>query len=110
MHVIQLDTIVGSYGLLSLDPSQTSEIVVDSLSPNNVPRDSVGDQCLRFYYYFTVYNNANWSQRIQLWIRPDNETANQYQIGTLTVSEMVDNKWNFQNITFSVMFANYTVR
>jgi hypothetical protein len=99
----------GSYGFLSLNTSNTTEIIIDSLTPNTLLRDAFGNQCLRFYYYFTVYNGFDSGQQIQLWMRPNNETANQLSIRNLTVTEMVDNKWNFQNIDFNSSFINYTL-
>ena len=107
---IQLSGFVGSYGLISLDPLDTSKTIVGSIKSNVMMRDAVGNQCLRFYYYFTVYDQLNWGQQIQVSIRPDNQTDDQISIGNLTIADMKDNKWNFQNITFNSTFADYTVR
>jgi hypothetical protein len=86
------------------------EIVIDSVYPNVVLRDSVGNQCLRFFYYFTVYDGEDWGQQMQVWIRSDDEHDDRTLVGNLTVSEMKDNKWEFQEITFNSTFSPYRVR
>ncbi|CAF4327396.1 unnamed protein product, partial [Adineta steineri] len=52
------ECIIDYYGLTSLEPSETMKTVTDSLIPNVMARDASGDQCLRFYYYFTVYDGS----------------------------------------------------
>ena len=101
---------VDSYGLISVDPSETSKTIIDSLTPNVNVRDAAGDQCLRFYYYFTVYDGQDWGQQIQLSIRPNNQTVNQRSIGNLTVDDMKENKWQFHDVTFNPAGSAYTVR
>jgi hypothetical protein len=57
-----------------------------------------------------VYNGEDWGQQIQLWIRPNNLTDNEFLIGNLTFNEMQNNSWNFRDITFNSAFSSYTVR
>jgi hypothetical protein len=57
-----------------------------------------------------VYNGEDWGQQIQLWIRPNNLTDNEFLIGNLTFNEMQNNSWNFRDITFNSTFSSYTVR
>ncbi|CAF2408516.1 unnamed protein product [Rotaria sp. Silwood2] len=71
--------------------------------------DSVGQQCLRFYYYFTIYDKEDWGQRIQVLIRPNNETADEFSIKNLTIVNMNENKWEFQSVTFNSTFSRYTL-
>ncbi|CAF1687358.1 unnamed protein product, partial [Adineta ricciae] len=87
--------VLGEYGLITLPPSQSNVTVTDSLTPNvpPKPRDASGAQCLRFYYYFTVYDGQDWGQQIQLWIKP-NDGGDRVEVGTLTVNDMKENKWN----------------
>jgi hypothetical protein len=101
---------LGSYGLISLNSSESSKTVVDSLNPNVLLGDSIEERSLRFYYYFTVYNQTNWGQQIQIWIRPNNETDNQTSLGNLTFNDMKDNKWEFRELTFNPGSSNYTVK
>ncbi|CAF0913576.1 unnamed protein product [Adineta ricciae] len=86
--------VLGEYGLITLPPSQSNVTVTDSLTPNvpPKPRDASGAQCLRFYYYFTVYDGQDWGQQIQLWIKP-NDGGDRVEVGTLTVNDMQRNKW-----------------
>ncbi len=100
---------LGSYGLISLDSSEPYKTIIDSLNPNTLLRDSVGDQCLRFYYYFTVYDKENWGQEIGVQIRPNNPTDSQFSIDTITSNNMQNNGWNFREITFNSNFSDYTV-
>jgi hypothetical protein len=107
---VKSDVFIGSYGLISLKPSETSKIIIDTLNSNALLRDSVGEQCLRFYYYFTVYDQQDWKQQIQILIRPNNETDDEFLIKDLTVAEMTNNKWEFQEVTFNSTFVLYTVK
>ncbi|CAF1611492.1 unnamed protein product, partial [Adineta ricciae] len=77
-----------------LPPSRSNVTVTDSLTPNvpPKPRDASGAQCLRFYYYFTVYDGEDWGQQIQLWTRPSNG-GDRVEVGILTVNDMKENKW-----------------
>lgn len=109
-HDVKSDIFVGLYGLVSLDLSEAPVIIVDAFNPNVALRDSVGEQCLRFYYYFTVYDKQDWGQHIQIWQRPYNQTDNQLLLMNLTSVNMTDNKWEFQELTFHSNFAPYTVR
>ncbi|CAF1533237.1 unnamed protein product [Adineta ricciae] len=90
----------GFYGLISLDSSEKSKTVIDPLVPDVTMRDASGDQCLRFYYYFTVYDDYNRDQHIQLWIRPNNHSNTRYSIGNLAMNDMRYNGWHFHYITF----------
>jgi hypothetical protein len=109
-HDVKSYVFIGSYGLISLNSSNPSETIIDSFNPNVVLRDSVREQCLRFYYYFTVYNKTDWGQQIQIWIRPNNETDDQLLLRNLTFTEMKDNKWEFQELSFNSTVVPYTVR
>ncbi|UJR32950.1 hypothetical protein I4U23_020413 [Adineta vaga] len=101
--------VVDQYGLISLVPSENAKIVIDSLTPNVSPRDVSGDQCLRFYYYFTVYDGADWGQQIELTIRYNNGSV-QASIGTLTIDDMRENKWNIATIPFQRESSNDTLQ
>ncbi|UJR32998.1 hypothetical protein I4U23_020460 [Adineta vaga] len=94
----------GSYGLISLDSSNISRTIIDPLMSNTAMRDVSGDQCLRFYYYFTLYEGKNWGQQIQLWIRPNNQSDSRRSIGNLTVDDMKENRWKIRT---SVDNLNY---
>jgi hypothetical protein len=61
-------------------------------------RDSAEEQCLLYYYYFTVYDELDWGQQISISIRSDNEV----EIDPLSVAEMVDNRWHGINVTFNL--------
>ncbi|CAF2853459.1 unnamed protein product [Rotaria sp. Silwood2] len=99
----------GFYGLTSLNSSEPSKTIIGSIDSNSILRDSVGQQCLRFYYYFTIYDKEDWGQRIQVLIRPNNETADEFSIKNLTIVNMNENKWEFQSVTFNSTFSRYTL-
>ncbi|CAF1435314.1 unnamed protein product [Rotaria sordida] len=99
----------GLYGLVSLNSSDESNTIVGSIDTSSILRDLVGEQCLRFYYYFTVYNGQDWRQQIDVSIRPDNDAGREFLIGNLTILDMEENGWQFQNITFNSTFSNYTL-
>jgi hypothetical protein len=96
--------------LISLDPSEKSKRVNDSLIPHIAFRDSLGDQCLRFYFYFTVYDEQDWGQQVEVLITPHNDVDEQFSLGNLTHDDMKNNKWEYRDITFNSTFSNYTVR
>ncbi|CAF1341918.1 unnamed protein product [Rotaria sordida] len=99
----------GLYGLVSLNSTDQSKAIVGSIDTSSILRDLVGEQCLRFYYYFTIYNGQDWRQQIDVSIRPDNDTDRGFLIGNLTILDMEENGWQFQNITFNSTFSNYTL-
>ena len=94
---------------MSLDSSEKSKTVIDALVSDVTMRDASGDQCLRFYYNFTVDEDYNGDQQIQLWIRPNNRSDTRYSIGNLTVNDMKYNGWHFQSITFKRQSSADTV-
>ncbi|CAF4316660.1 unnamed protein product, partial [Rotaria sordida] len=69
----------------------------------------VGQRCLRYYYYFTVYDKLNWGQQISVLIKFDNEANNEIQIDRLSAVDMIENRWHSRNITFNSTFANYSL-
>ncbi|CAF1467811.1 unnamed protein product [Adineta steineri] len=98
------------YGLTSLQPSETMKTVTDSLIPNVMARDASGDQCLRFYYYFTVYDGNDWGQQIELLIIPNDPDQLPFSIRTITTIDMQENKWQFENITFKSALSSYKLQ
>ncbi|CAF4490507.1 unnamed protein product, partial [Rotaria sp. Silwood2] len=99
----------GNYGLISIEPWESNKTLIQSISQGVMRRNSVGEQCLRYYYYFTVYNQFNWGQRISVSIRPKNEITNEIEIDQLSIVDMVENRWHPRNITFTSAFSNYTL-
>ncbi|CAF1015967.1 unnamed protein product [Rotaria sp. Silwood1] len=100
---------LGLYGLVSLNSSEPLKTINESINTNLILRDSIGEQCLRFYYYFTFDEGQDWGQQIQVWIRPNNESDNAFLIKTLTRNDTIENKWQFQDVTFNSTFSNYTL-
>ncbi|CAF4182541.1 unnamed protein product, partial [Rotaria sordida] len=99
----------GSYGLISIDAWERNKTIVQSISQNMIIRDSIGEQCLRYYYYFTVYDNLDWGQKISVLIKYDNQNSNESEIDRVSVVDIVENRWYSRNITFSSIFINYTL-
>jgi hypothetical protein len=102
--------LIGSYGLASLDPSEEPKTVTDSLNLYTTFRDSFGDQCLRFYYYFTVYDQQDWGQQIEVLITSHDEVDEPIPLGVLTYDDMKNNSWVYHDVTFNSTFSNYTVK
>ncbi|CAF0764019.1 unnamed protein product [Adineta steineri] len=101
------ECIIDYYGLTSLNTSETSKTITDSLIPNVMVRDASGDQCLRFYYYFTVYSGEDWGQQIQLRIIPKDSAKPSFFIENITTTDMKENKWQFKEITFKSELSSY---
>ncbi|CAF3419305.1 unnamed protein product [Rotaria socialis] len=102
----------GLYGLVSLNSSESSRTIFDSINStdsNAIAEDFSEVQCLRFNYYFTVYDGEDWGQEIQVWIRPNHEINNQYSIENFTVADMNENKWQNGEVTFTSVSSNYTL-
>ncbi|CAF0746195.1 unnamed protein product [Adineta steineri] len=102
--------IIDYYGLISLEPSETSKTINDSLTPNVMARDASEEQCLRFYYYFTVYDGEDWGQQIELRIIPNNQSDNRVLVETLKFKDMKENKWQFKNMTLNSSMSPYTLQ
>ncbi|CAF4292378.1 unnamed protein product, partial [Rotaria sordida] len=74
-----------------------------------ITRNLVGEQCLRYYYYFTVYDKLDWGQHILVLIKSDNKTNNEIEINRLSTVDMIENGWHSRNITFNSTSANYSL-
>ncbi|CAF4222891.1 unnamed protein product, partial [Rotaria sordida] len=74
-----------------------------------ITRILVGEQCLRYYYYFTVYDKLDWGQHISVLIKSDNTTNNEIEIDRLSAVNMIENSWLSRNITFNSISANYSL-
>ncbi|CAF4274794.1 unnamed protein product, partial [Rotaria sordida] len=99
----------GNYGLISIKPWESSKTINESINEEMMIRNAVGQRCLRYYYYFTVYDKLDWGQQISVLIKFDNETNNETQIDRLSAVDMIENRWYSRNITFNSIFANYSV-
>jgi len=102
--------VLGNYGLISIEPSESNKTISSSIYPTIMIGDSAEEQCLLYYYYFTVYDELDWGQQISVSIRSDNETDNETVIDRLSGAEMIDNRWHGRNVTFNSTSTNYTVR
>ncbi len=96
--------------MISIDSWESNKTISRSIFPSIKIRDSAEEQCLLYYYYFTVYNEADWGQQISVSIRSDYETDKEIVIDRLSVAEMIDNRWLERNVTFNSTSTNYTVR
>ncbi|CAF0925639.1 unnamed protein product [Rotaria sordida] len=97
----------GNYGLISVKPWESSKTIVESINEEMMIRSSVGHRCLRYYYYFTVYDKLDWGQQISVLIKFDNEINNEIEIDRLSAVDMIENRWHSRNIAFNSIFANY---
>jgi hypothetical protein len=103
--------VLGNYGLISIESWESNKTISSSISPSIMIRDSAEEHCLRYYYYFTVYDELDWGQQISVSIRSDNETDKETVIDQHSVAEMIDNRWQRgRNVTFNSTSTNYTVR
>ncbi len=102
--------VLGNYGLITIESWESNKTISTSISPTITSRDSAEEQCLLYYYYFTVYDELDWGQRISVSIRSENETDNETVIDRLSVAEMMDNRWHGRNVTLNSTSSNYTVR
>ncbi|CAF1510894.1 unnamed protein product, partial [Rotaria sordida] len=98
-----------NYGLISIEPWESSKTIVESINEEMMIRSSVGHRCLRYYYYFTVYDKLDWGQQISVLIKFDNEINNKIEIDRLSAVDMIENRWHSRNVTFHPIFANYTL-
>jgi hypothetical protein len=72
--------------------------------------DDLREQCLRFYYYMTVYNDlSDRGQKIGIYMT-DNQTLNFAQIDMVTIQDMRTNGWQYHNVTFNSSADNYMVK
>jgi hypothetical protein len=98
--------VLGDYGLISLNFGEANKTITDLVTGNIITRDLVGDQCLRYYYYY----QTDWGQQLSVSIRPDNQTDGEVEIDRLSFFEMTENRWHQRNITFNTTTTNYTVK
>ncbi|CAF4657202.1 unnamed protein product, partial [Rotaria sp. Silwood2] len=100
---------LGNYGLISIDAWESNKTIVKSISQDEKIRNSVREQCLQYYYYFTVYDKLDWGQQISVLIKSENETDDENEIDRLSVVDILENRWHPRNITFNSTYANYTL-
>lgn len=98
-----------SYGLVSLDASETNRTISHSLKSQVITRDKQGEQCLRFYYYFTVYERRDWGQQIEVLIHSNTDINQPISIDKRSFQNMEENKWNFGEVTFNSTSKDYSV-
>lgn len=102
--------ILGMYGLIRIEPSESNKTLVQPISQESIMRISRTEQCLRYYYYFTFYDEFNWGQRILISIKNENDTDdNTTEIDRVSINDIKGNGWNFRNITFESTSNNYSV-
>jgi hypothetical protein len=99
----------GNYGFVSLNASETDRTISDTLTSPAITRGERDEQCLRFYYYFTVYEREDWGQQIEVSIQPDMDSNQTISIDTRSFKDMEENKWNFREVTFNSTSKNYSV-
>ncbi|CAF4211202.1 unnamed protein product [Rotaria sordida] len=99
----------GNYGLISINASESAKTIIKPVSQEMITRNIVGEQCLRYYYYFTVYDKLDWGQHISVLIKSDNTTNNEIEIDRPSAVGMVENRWHPRNITFNSISANYSL-
>jgi len=94
--------------MVSIDSHERSKTIIDSL--NSSTDDNSIEKCLRFFYYFTIdEQRTDWGQQIYVWLRPENRTENRILLTNLTIRNMTENKWEYNEVTFNVLSNNYTV-
>ncbi|CAF1547885.1 unnamed protein product, partial [Rotaria sordida] len=91
----------GNYGLISIEPWESSKTIFKSINKGMMIRNSVGEQCLLYYYYFTVYDKLDWGQHISVLIKSDNATDNEIEIDRLSAVDMIENRWQSRTKTFN---------
>ena len=101
--------VLGNYGLISIEPWESDKTIIKPVSQEMITRNLVGEQCLRYYYYFTVYDKLDWGQHILVLIKSDKETNNKIEIDRLSAVDMIENRWYSRNKTFNSASNNYTV-
>ena len=103
------DCASGNYGLMFLDPSDSNKNITTSISDESLMRSLSGDEhCLRYEYFFTVYDDADWGQQLSVWIK--SVDGGEELIDRIRVDEMQENRWYERNKTFVAPSTNYTVR
>lgn len=96
--------------MISIEPSESNKTISQSITQEmNYGYRATEEQCLQYYYYLTVDEDFDWGQQILILVRSDNETDNETEIDRVSVVDMIDNRWNWRNITFTSPSSNYTV-
>ncbi|CAF3905024.1 unnamed protein product, partial [Rotaria sp. Silwood1] len=98
-----------NYGLITIDAWESNKTIVQSINEGMLIKNSDGERCLLYSYYFTVYDQLDWGQQISVLIKFDNETDDESEIDRVSVVDMVENRWYSRNVTFNVTFTNYTL-
>lgn len=102
--------ISGKYAFVSIQPGESNKTISQKVSNDALIHKSIGEQCLQYYYYFTIYNGANWGQLISVSIEHDNKTNNITEmVDNLLFSDSKENRWHNRSITFNPAWSNYTV-
>ncbi|CAF4527941.1 unnamed protein product, partial [Rotaria socialis] len=97
------------YGLVSINAWESSKTINQLISQDAMMRDSVEEQCLQYYYYFTVYEKLVFGQQVSVLIKSDNETEDEIEIDRLSDIDMIENRWHSRKVTFNSTSTNSTL-
>ncbi|CAF3413414.1 unnamed protein product, partial [Rotaria socialis] len=100
---------LGYYGLVSINAWESSKTINQLISQDAMMRDSVEEQCLQYYYYFTVYEKLVFGQQVSVLIKSDNETEDEIEIDRLSDIDMIENRWHSRKVTFNSTSTNSTL-
>ncbi|CAF4798115.1 unnamed protein product [Rotaria socialis] len=100
---------LGYYGLVSINAWESSKTINQLISQDAMMRDSVEEQCLQYYYYFTVYEKLVLGQQVSVLIKSDNKAEDEIEIDRLSDIDMIENRWHSRNVTFNSASTNYTL-
>ncbi|CAF4116572.1 unnamed protein product [Rotaria magnacalcarata] len=69
----------------------------------------VEEECLQYFYYFTVYEELFLGQQVSVLIKSDNEseTEDEIEIDRLSDLDMIENRWHSRRVTFNSTLFNY---
>ncbi|CAM2722595.1 unnamed protein product [Rotaria socialis] len=100
---------LGYYGLVSINAWESSKTINQLISQDVMMRDSVEEQCLQYYYYFTVYEKLVFGQQVSVLIKSDNKAEDEIEVDRLSDIDMIENRWHSRNVTFNSTSTNYTL-
>ncbi|CAF4086809.1 unnamed protein product [Rotaria magnacalcarata] len=100
---------LGYYGFVSINAWESSKTINQSISQDMMMRDLVEEECLQYFYYFTVYEELFLGQQVSVLIKSDNETEteDEIEIDRLSDLDMIENRWHSRRVTFNSTLFNY---
>lgn len=99
----------GRYGFVELNASNSYITIRDNIVFSIPSIRAAKQRCLRYWYYFTVYNETDWGQSMELAVETEDDFEWERVIDQISVKDMKENRWYSRSVSFNTSLTNFSV-